>query len=285
MAYVRDRVDELIAQAPAVRIDAPDAVHQMRVAARKLRSAFATYRAYIDRDLADAVRDELKWLGEVLGRARDAEVQRARLLAAARALPPELTLGPVADRIDTEMRRRHADAHGEVVRVLAEPRCAALIELLGQLVESPSLLPPASDEASTLTRPVRRACRRVDQAAARLDRVATADDRVEALHDLRKAAKRARYAAESVKVVFGRSALVLGTRMEDLQDLLGEHQDSVSARPVLRELGVIAHLSGENGFTFGLLHGLEAQRSDHTLADLDRVYERSAARAVRAFLH
>ena len=37
---------------------------------------------------------------------------------------------------------------------------------------------------------------------------------------------------------------------------------------MLRELGMLAHLAGENGFTFGLLHGLERARC----AEVERVY-------------
>ena len=66
----------------------------------------------------------------------------------------------------------------------------------------------------------------------------------------------------------GRDAAGLGRRAKAVQDALGEHQDSVVAREVLRELGVAAHLTdGENGFTFGVLHGLE---SGHAERDRER---------------
>jgi hypothetical protein len=45
--------------------------------------------------------------------------------------------------------------------------------------------------------------------------------------------------------------------------VLGDHQDAVVARPAIRELAVQHHLDGGNGFTFGLLHALEAERADH----------------------
>jgi CHAD domain-containing protein len=79
-----------------------------------------------------------------------------------------------------------------------------------------------------------------------------------ALHESRKAAKRLRYTTEAAVPVFGKPAKAYRTRVKALQELLGEHQDSVVARPVLRELAVQAHLDGENGFTYGLLHGREA---------------------------
>jgi hypothetical protein len=45
--------------------------------------------------------------------------------------------------------------------------------------------------------------------------------------------------------------------MEDLQEVLGEHQDAVTSQAVLRDLGAVAYTAGENGFTFGLLLGHE----------------------------
>jgi hypothetical protein len=49
--------------------------------------------------------------------------------------------------------------------------------------------------------------------------------------------------------------------MTALQDVLGEHQDSVSAQALLLELATAAHLNGENGFTYGLMHAAERDRA------------------------
>jgi hypothetical protein len=66
----------------------------------------------------------------------------------------------------------------------------------------------------------------------------------------------------------------LATLMEKLQETLGEHQDSVVASQVIRELAVAAAGAGENGFTFGLLYALEANLAESA----QRTY-RSALRA------
>jgi hypothetical protein len=50
--------------------------------------------------------------------------------------------------------------------------------------------------------------------------------------------------------------------MEDVQEILGENQDSVTARSLLRELGVAAHGAAENAFTFGWLHREELARAN-----------------------
>jgi hypothetical protein len=72
--------------------------------------------------------------------------------------------------------------------------------------------------------------------------------------------------------------------MEDLQELLGAHQDSVVGRHALRELGMKAHLAGENGFTFGLLHGAEQARAAEIEKKLRKAWRKAARPRYRRFL-
>ena len=83
------------------------------------------------------------------------------------------------------------------------------------------------------------------------DRLAPGDERDLQWHEARKASKRLRYAAEVAAPVLEKPANRL---VKQVQELLGDHQDAVVARPVLRDIGIAAHLEGENGFTYGLLH-------------------------------
>ena len=92
-----------------------------------------------------------------------------------------------------------------------------------------------------------------------------------ALHETRKAAKRARYAAEAARPALGkkdgRKARRFAKRMKHVQSALGAHQDAVIAQAAARDIGVQAHLAGENAFSFGLLH----ERAHHqALACEDR---------------
>ena len=75
-----------------------------------------------------------------------------------------------------------------------------------------------------------------------------------ALHEARKAAKRARYAADAAEPALGKQARRFAKRMKAVQSVLGDHQDAVTARTVAREIGMQAHLAGENAFSFGLLN-------------------------------
>jgi CHAD domain-containing protein len=266
--HLREQVGNLIAADPLVRIDAEDAVHQMRVSTRRLRSGLATFRPLFEPGSVEPLRAELKWLGEVLGRARDAEVLRQRLRADAGAQPPELVVGPVLRRIDVELRREHREAHRDVVVTLDGDRYLELVTALEAFVADPPLTDRAANaakpEAATL---VRRSYRRVKRAAAVVDADESADGDVvghdHPLHEVRKAAKRARYAAESVHPVVGKPAKQLAKALEAVQETLGDHQDSVVERVWLRDLGMRAHLAGENGWTFGRLHALAEARAQH----------------------
>jgi hypothetical protein len=62
--------------------------------------------------------------------------------------------------------------------------------------------------------------------------------------------------------------------MQDLQEILGAHQDSVVARGVLRTLGMQAFLAGENSFTYGLLYGLAVGRASATERELPAEWDR-----------
>jgi CHAD domain-containing protein len=282
LAHLRGQVEELIARDRGARTDEPDAVHKMRVATRRLRSALSTYRPLLDREQTDPIRDELKWLGAELGEPRDAEVMRDRISQLAAGQPDELLLGPVHRRIDIEMGRRHQTAHAALVKALGKRRYLRLLDTLDDLLADPPFTGKAKRKAKrVLPAMVARATRRVDRAVAEADAATTEEERDLRLHEVRKSAKRARYAAESVAPVFGKPARRLAKRMEKLQEVLGEHQDSVVTRGVLRELAVAAHGAGENGFTFGLMYGDERSRGDAAKRGYEPVLRAAASKRVR----
>lgn len=284
LAYLREKRDELVAADPLVRRDEHDAVHRMRVATRRLRSLLRTSRPLLDRAATDPLRAELKHLAGVLGQARDAEVLRDRLAAQVAALPAELVLGPVAERIATSLGGRYRTGHAAVVRELDGERYLALLDSLEALLAAPPLTDRASRPAHTeLPRLVAREWRRL--AAVRDAAVATeGEQRTELLHEVRKAAKAARYAAEAVAPVVGKDAARFAARAEAVQEVLGELQDGAVAGAALRELGAVAHLSGENGFTFGLLHGRQSARGERALEHWEDAWRALSRRPVLAWL-
>src|SRR5262249_55609291 len=79
-AYVSAQFDELLRFDPGVRAgDDADAVHDMRVAVRRLRSALRTFKPMLAEQWVDSLRDELDWLAALLGAVRDLDVLRENL--------------------------------------------------------------------------------------------------------------------------------------------------------------------------------------------------------------
>ena len=269
---VRQQIDVLREQEPRVRRDEDDSVHKLRIAVRRLRSALATYRPVLAPGATDALSAELRWLGVELSAARDAEVMRARLDDLVHEQPVELVMGPVAKRIATEMSTEYQAGRERALGSLDSPRYAELLDALDALAAAPPFDERAARTAhDEIPRLLARDLRRVERRAEAAAQVDDPGRRNEALHETRKAAKRLRYAAESAVPAFGRRAEKLAKRAKRVQDVLGEHQDTVVARSTLREIGAKAYLEHENGFTFGLLHAREAARAEKLVADYTEV--------------
>lgn len=258
-----------------VRGGADSAVHKMRIAVRRLRSLLATYRPALQPGAAEELRAELKWLGGELSAARDAQVMQERLEGLLREEPVELVMGPVRRRIRLEMSGRCQEGRRQALAALDDPRYATLLERLDVLVAAPPFAGTAELEArAELPRLLARDLKRVRRRAATVEGAVEQAERDLGLHETRKAAKRLRYASESAAPVLGRRAERLAARATRLQELLGEHQDTVVARRTLRELGAQAYLANENGFSFGRLHALEQARA----AELEAEYAQALGR-------
>jgi len=65
--------------------------------------------------------------------------------------------------------------------------------------------------------------------------------------------------------------------MKAVQSTLGDLHDAVTARAAAREIGVRAHLAGENAFTFGLL----LERTQHDALEHQRRARSAWKRAAR----
>ncbi|MEV2243952.1 CYTH and CHAD domain-containing protein [Streptomyces sp. NPDC049970] len=277
LAYVRRQVTAVVALDPAVRRELPDSVHRMRVATRRLRSAFRTYRRILDRTVTDPLGDELRWLAAELGVDRDREVLDERLRARIDALPGTLVLGPVSARLKVASTARRGGARRRIVSVLDGRRYLDLLDSLDALLADPPLRPGAAAEpVDALPRAV---LKDYDRLAARIGRALDqppGHERDLALHEARKAAKRVRYAGEAARPALGKPARRFSRRMKSVQTVLGDHQDSVMARKALRALAVQAHAAGESAFTWGLLYGQEESAARARERELPDVWARAS---------
>jgi len=283
LAYLADQFEAILANDPKARRDEPDAVHQLRVATRRTRSALQAFRPVLDRDRTEPIAAELKWLGTVLAGARDAEVQRARLFGRLQALDTELLAGPVLSRVDSHLSHEHAVAHETMLEQLRGQRYLDLLDRLQRLFDDPPLAARAAKPAAAVLPGIAgRAQRRVRRAVARYHQ--GGPDADAALHDIRKAAKRARYTADAVAPALGKPARRSAKRLKAVQGLLDDHQDTVDSRDLLRHLAMTAHGAGENEFSYGLLYGRNAAEGQRLRAKLPDAWRRADRPKVRQWM-
>ena len=248
LAYVQAQYDALVRQDLAIRRDDPEGVHQMRIAARRLRAALRVYRRLLPG--TERLAADLKWLGRRLADARDLQVQEEHLTSAVGALPTELVVGPVSARLTRHFSPARAAAREAVVATLADRRYRRVLDEVARLLSDPGLTRRAARPAAKeLPKHLRRAYRTTKRRLA--------DD---TLHRARKAGKRYRYGLEVAEPAVGKRVRAARKLAKDLTKVLGEHQDGTVIQPLLRDLGMQAHMAGENGFTYGLLLEQELAR-------------------------
>jgi CHAD domain-containing protein len=278
--YLGDQLAAIRAQDPLVRQDAPDALHQMRVAARRARSALQAFRTVLSREATRELIEELKWLGNELSEARDSEVIEERLLRVTHELSDELVLGPVASQITRSVQRRRADGQRQALVTLDSERYLALQDSFEQLLAHPPLTKRARRKAGpVMVKTIDRVWRRLKKRKRAADAAAPGHELDSALHETRKMAKRLRYTAEVAEPVLGQAITKLRRRAKAVHKVLGEHQDAVVARPQIRALAADMHQAGHNGFTYGLLYAAEKTRADQAEREFPAAWRKLAKSA------
>jgi CHAD domain-containing protein len=236
---LRAYAGEVVDREPGVRLGAdPEEVHKQRVATRRLRSLLRSTRSQVeDRERAEWLRDELRWLGDLLGEVRDRDVLIAYLLEQLDTIEEAAAFGAVLELLDAERE----EARTELLAALDSSRYR---KLLGELDR-----PPALRDGERLETAAAAEYGRLRKAANGLGRQPSDEE----LHGVRIKAKRARYAAEALG---GASGFV--RRAKGVQDVLGEHQDAALAEDRIRELVAQVRGTGRTALAAGRL--IERQR-------------------------
>jgi CHAD domain-containing protein len=224
----------------AVRAETDDAVHQMRVTTRKIRSLLQASPDSFGLGDDTSIIDELRELANVLGEARDAEVLAARYRGALDKLPAKLSRGPIQDRLVDGAEQRYRTGVRRSLTAMRSPRYFRLLDALEAVVTTNP--DPGSGPAAVV------AAGKKVRKAAKAARGATGGDLEEAIHRIRKRAKRLRYTAAAT------GEKKVSKRAKKVQSLLGEHQDCMVSRAHLIEQADEAHAASEDVFTYGLLH-------------------------------
>ena len=203
---------------PGTRLGAdPEDLHQMRVATRRARAFLRGARELVEPEWADGLRAELGWLGSMLGPARDADVLLERMTDAVAALGAQESAEGLLRALEKERSR----ARRAAVAALSRKRYFQLLDRLAAAAEPPL----AGDAETSLAELWWKEFRRTRRAFEGLDKGSPDDE----LHAARIRVKRARYSAELASHELGRPGVRFVDAAKELQDVLGEHQDSVVA--------------------------------------------------------
>jgi CHAD domain-containing protein len=265
-AYLKEQVDELRRHDPGARLgEDTERIHRMRVASRRARSALRAARPLVDREWADGLRAELKWLGGELSAARDLDV----LLAGFEhdAVEVGKTATPIIRQLEADRRR----AQKRLVRALEGPRYLALLDELERAADAPRIRAVDAD----LQLRARKDFRKLRRAVRSLDKRPTDEQ----LHDLRKRGKRARYSAE---LAGGKQVKRFVSAAKSFQDVVGEHQDAVVAEEQL--VAVVPRLkTPEAVFSAGRLLERKALRRRAARRSLPKAWRKLERRGRRAW--
>ena len=307
---VRDALGEDLSQLldhdPAARRVTMVGVHQMRVAVRGLRSTISSYAAELaaetegtDLDLASLL-EELKVLAAVLGKVRDIQVVDERLEGIAAEYPEDVVSPQTRQRLRAELDFEERRAGERVTAALVSDRYLDLVDALHELVAvagtdpdaGPAEDAPAADEVKKKRRKDQEmVLRGVDRQFAKFTKSRTRTERdlaqldlslaqrEELTHVVRKRAKALRRNVSSLPDKGGLSVAPLRTACQRLHTVLGEVQDSVTARQWIRRIARRAESAGESTFGFGVLFEHERGFSERTLAG----FENDAATVTAAY--
>jgi CHAD domain-containing protein len=270
-------VERLILHDPAARLDEDvEGVHQARVATRRLRSDVRSFGPLLDLDQLTVVRSELRWLGGLLGAARDVDVllDRLRGRVSEVGLADRAGAASAVEFLERQDERRHA----ELMDGLRSDRYVGLLDSLIAVANDPPFAPDAEGPAYEILPTL------LDAPWASLRKAVkrTAKDRSdEALHAVRIRAKRVRYAAEAVAPVLGPDVDELAAAAAELQTVLGEHQDAVVAETWLRTW-TVEDGTRDAAFAAGILAGMERRAADAARRSWPRAWKRLRAARRRA---
>lgn len=264
---------------------APAAVHDTRVAARRIRATLMTFGALLGAHDRDQLLEDLRWWGGVVGALRDVQVLHVRWQPMMAELADVVAADGVA-WLDAELGARTQEALAGVRTGLRDDRHDRLMRALAVVIEGGGVAEEGlRGPADVLPGLVRRACRRMDSAARRADAAQSDQARAHRLHQVRKAAKRARYAAELCVPALGDPAADLARRMEAVQEVLGERQDSARAQEVLLLLMAHPGAGGPEGFVCGAIWSAERQLAGAAEDVYEVALKRAEETGVRHWLH
>lgn len=219
--FIRKHAAEQLSIARAmergVRRGDVEALHDFRVALRRLRALLQAFRKALADTPAAAIEAELRAILKELGPARDTDVWREFMI---RRLKTDDPVAQSLLEVPEQQKRQHRE---HVCQLLGSPRWRGVKRELDALIRR-ALAKPTGQLAQPLARPGRKAMKKAVRRVRRRSR-GWPDLNPEEMHRLRIACRKARYLAEFLTPYGSRDLARLAARFKHLQDLLGDIHD------------------------------------------------------------
>jgi CHAD domain-containing protein len=263
----------LMAHDPGTRLGRePESLHQMRVATRQLRAVLRAAGPLLVPEWADSLRDELHWLGQLLGPARDLDVQLAYFREESAALDARDRRPLTQFFVHLEAQRNNVQE--VMLNELKSERYLDLIRRLQQAAQDPTVVESTMtlrDLATQEFRKLRNAIRQAGHAPNNAK-----------IHETRIKTKRARYAAELAEPTVGKTATRFITKARAVQDVLGMHQDSIQAEAHIRAF-LKQSTSARAAFVAGRMVERQRQRRERARKNMQRLLRGLLKRGEKAW--
>lgn len=256
-----------------------EALHDLRVACRRLRAAVTAFEDGIPKQLRSYLGEELEWLSQLLAGVRDLDVQLQILERYYGAGPSDPGGGLAGFRAYMEgERERHRT---EMLTGLDSERYFHLLVRLEDFTRSRSRSGARSEAASEPVaavgyKAIRKAFRRLLKRGRAIDAAPTNDD----LHALRIRTKRLRYLLEFLRELLGKPGRRLVKDLVRFQDLLGSHHDAAVAAEFIRQYveGPGAQASADAFLSLGAFMGEQRRLAVVARGDFQKSWARFSRR-------
>lgn len=260
---ISDQFRLLLRHDPGTRLGGdPEDLHQHRVGIRKLRSLLASARM-LEPEWSAALRAELEWIGDLMNPVRDLDVMVPYLRADMALLDP--AEAAVMERFISSLGSERDAARKEMLEGLESERYLELLRTLEAATVSLVVRPAEDDLQSGAARQFRK----MRKAARNLSSPPADED----LHRVRRLAKKARYTADLMKPTGGKKVAKYLADIKQLQEVLGDFQDSVVAEDRIKAFLPEARTPQES-FVLGRMAELQASKKRRVGSDFPPAWRR-----------
>ena len=237
---LRSELERLLDFDVRLRLDtespSQQAVHQARVATRRLRSDLKTFGPVLDSIWVRHTRSELKWIGTVLGTVRDVDVLNEMLQSDA---DTTIAFDPRGeDELRSRLAAQRRASSDELANALRSERYLKLLDRLHDGISCPRFCMSPHSETSTMSDLgpndlARSAFPRLlgthwKKLRKRVKKAGSSPSDTQ-LHRIRIGSKQLRYGAEAAEPIMGKIARRTAHDAENIQTILGNHHDAVAA--------------------------------------------------------